>query len=187
MALGRFDEAVAKARYATDLDPLAETPRFVLCRVLYMARRYEESIEEIVQALQFEDGVARMYFVLASCYAKVDRLADAVDAARRGLTYAPGQPFATALLAYMYGLAGQHAEARTLLAALEDDKTRYISPYYLAMVHVGLGDNDRAFACFEQAMTARPSFMAYIGVAPVLDPIRSDARFDDFLARMQLR
>jgi hypothetical protein len=54
--------------------------------------------------------------------------------------------------------------------------------YVLALIYVGLGDNDRAMVWLNKAYQAR--FNPSILVRPAFDPLRSDARFQDLLHRV---
>jgi hypothetical protein len=54
------------------------------------------------------------------------------------------------------------------------------------MIHVGLGDMDRAFEYLEKAYLERESFMATINTLPFFDSMRSDPRFGTLLKKMGL-
>ena len=74
---------------------------------------------------------------------------------------------------------GDHATARRLLAHLERERaTRYVPPDGLAMVHGALGEIDDAVACLQRALTVRVATLAHLGVEPVWDELRRDARVE---------
>jgi hypothetical protein len=52
------------------------------------------------------------------------------------------------------------------------------------MVHVGLQDNDGAFAWLQKAFERRSLWLGYLNVEPQLDPLRSDQRFRELLRRI---
>ena len=54
----------------------------------------------------------------------------------------------------------------------------------IALVHVALGDRDRAMIWLNKAYEAR--FNPSILLRPAFDPLRSDARFQDLLRRIGL-
>ena len=62
----------------------------------------------------------------------------------------------------------------------------YVAPVPFAMLHVALGDTDAALADIERAHAERRGWMAYLRVDPLLDPLRGDARFGEWLQRMRL-
>ena len=69
---------------------------------------------------------------------------------------------------------------------LEWLRAGHVSPYSVANIHVALGDRDQAFAWLERALEDRDRMMTSLAVHPRLDPLRSDPRFADLLARMNL-
>ena len=87
-------------------------------------------------------------------------------------------PFATAWLGYAYGVAGDRNAA---LAAIEELKKKsingYVPPFNLAIIHLGLGDRDRALDLLEQASADDSQWMMYLKIDRIFDPLRSDPRF----------
>ena len=51
---------------------------------------------------------------------------------------------------------------------------------------MALGDKDQAFTRLNQAYDERAANMEFLKVAPELDPLRSDSRFQDLLRKMKL-
>ena len=88
-------------------------------------------------------------------------------------------------LGHAYGVANRRAEARAVEARLETlSRGRYVSPFSLAVVAAGLGDDDRAFAHLERAFDQRSDNMAILRAYPMLERLRSDRRFGELLARV---
>jgi len=65
-------------------------------------------------------------------------------------------------------------------------KRRYISPYLFAVVYVGLGDKDQAFAWMEKAYQDRSFWLIWLKVEPRFDSLRDDPRFVNLLRRIGL-
>ena len=61
-----------------------------------------------------------------------------------------------------------------------------MSPFEIALIDAGLGDADRAFEWLDKAYDDRSDLLVYLKVDPRLDPIRSDRRFSDLVARVGL-
>jgi hypothetical protein len=53
-----------------------------------------------------------------------------------------------------------------------------------AAAFVALNDPDAAFATLDEAVTAHVSSLLWLRVAPELEPLRTDARFERLLDRM---
>jgi hypothetical protein len=52
-----------------------------------------------------------------------------------------------------------------------------VSPYYLALVYVGLNRNEQALDLLEHAFADRSNGLVFLKVEPELDPLRSNPRF----------
>jgi hypothetical protein len=90
-------------------------------------------------------------------------------------------------LGHAYAVAGKRAEARKVIAELEQlSKGKYISPYFFAVIYAGLGERDQTFAWLERAYQERHQFMTLLGVEPLFDPLRSDPRFAGLVRRIGL-
>ena len=57
---------------------------------------------------------------------------------------------------------------------------------WYAAIYAHTGDSDMALACLEGAYDQRLGALVYLKVDPSCDSLRSDARFNDLLARMGL-
>ena len=92
-----------------------------------------------------------------------------------------------AVLGLAYAEAGRRAEARKLLKTLERaSQQRPDLSHSIALVLAGLGEKDQAFARLEQAYQAHDGSLILLQVNPLLDSLRSDARFQDLMRRVFL-
>ena len=89
----------------------------------------------------------------------------------------------SAVLGYLYAVAGRKAEAHALL---EELKARLGSEFEIALIHIGLGDIDQAFEWLEKAYNKRDQYLLYLRVDPNMDTLRSDPRFANLLRRVGL-
>ena len=92
-----------------------------------------------------------------------------------------------ASLGRTYALAGRESDARKILAALNQaSRTKYIAPYFFAIIEGALGEKDQAFASLEKGFAGRDPYLARLRVDVAMDPLRSDARFKILLRRVGL-
>jgi hypothetical protein len=90
-------------------------------------------------------------------------------------------------LGHVYGVSGDKLKAEALLRELKERSGKqYFPAYQMALIHVGLGQKDEAFAMLEQAYADRYPWLIHLNVEPRFDPIRSDPRFADFVRRIGL-
>jgi hypothetical protein len=99
---------------------------------------------------------------------------------------ASGAPDALPWLGYAYGATGRRREALAVAAQLAAlARTQYVSPQSVAVVHLGLGDADRAMAALEQAYADR-SFEVLAFGSDIFDRLHGDPRFQDLLRRIRI-
>lgn len=115
------------------------------------------------------------------------RLYDQAIAAFHQAIASGGVQLQRAELGHAYGVSGQRDKALKILSELKDlAKRRYVSPYDMAILHIGLGETDQAFDWLEKSCAERERWMVYLKVAPALDPLRSDPRFADLVRQVGL-
>jgi hypothetical protein len=61
-----------------------------------------------------------------------------------------------------------------------------MTPFGLIWAYAALGESDEAFVSLERAYEDRRDRMVWLNVDPLLDPLRSDPRFDDLVRRVGL-
>ena len=95
-------------------------------------------------------------------------------------------PILLAMLGHTHAIAGHRAQAEEVLTALEyESKSRYISPYDLAVIHAGLGDKEAAIRELQRAYDDRSAWMVFVALDPRLDVLREDAKFVEIAERLR--
>jgi hypothetical protein len=88
-------------------------------------------------------------------------------------------------MGYAHALAGQRAEAETLLNVLQDIAIRkYVSPYSMLMIRLVLGPDERVFELLEQLYEERNDWLVWLKVSPELKHLQGDPRFRNLLRRV---
>jgi len=64
-----------------------------------------------------------------------------------------------------------------------ESRSRYISPYDIAIIHAGLGDHDAAIGKLQDAYEDRSAWMVFVEVDPRLDPLREERDFVKLVGR----
>lgn len=183
----RPGQGVASVRRSLEVDPLNTARSDDVERALYMARRYEEVIEQnrITWALDLEVARSLTDSPLAHAYRELGRYDDAVEeflALHQRVGGAP--PFG---LAMTFARTGREADARAILA--EHEAAAFdagSAPVAVARIYASLGDPDGAFNWLERSFDAAPNQLIGLGVDPAFDPIRSDPRYGRLLERLGL-
>jgi eukaryotic-like serine/threonine-protein kinase len=186
-AMGRHAEAIKACQKMQRLDPLSPFAHVSLGWAYYFARRYDEAVTECRNALEIDGASTFAHRILGFAYLQQGKFDEALAALKKAVQLSSGGLAFEAHLGYAYALAGKKKEARQVLSELEKiARERYVSAYYFAVIHLGLGERERAFDCLEKAFAERSGFLPFLNVEPMLDAIRTDSRFQDLLRRVGL-
>jgi TolB-like protein/Tfp pilus assembly protein PilF/DNA-binding winged helix-turn-helix (wHTH) protein len=185
--MGRNEEAFVQMRQAMMLDPLSAGSASELGYIFYTARQYDQAIHAFHKALDLEPDYIEAHVGLGWVYDEKKMYGEAIAELEKAANLGNRHDLIVASLGQVLGDSGRRQEARRLLKELEERSAhRYISPCLIALVQIGLGENDRALASLEQGYAARDQWMLYLNVDPHLDDLRSDPRFKDLLRRVGL-
>jgi TolB-like protein/DNA-binding winged helix-turn-helix (wHTH) protein/Tfp pilus assembly protein PilF len=185
MSMGRTSESIAEMNRAHDLDPLSVSMNFSLGWRLYMAREYDQAIEQLRNTIDMDPDFVLPHLVLGQAYEQKKMYDQAIAELRRAADISQSSPPAIAALARIYAVSGRTSEARKLLDQLmEQSKKRYVSPFYVAIVYAGLGENDQALDWIEKAYKDRSNAIVFAKVDPQLDTLRATPRFQSLLRRL---
>lgn len=186
VAGGRFQEAIAEAELARRLDPLSRVINAAVGTVHLFSRDYVSAIAEFRAILVTDPDWASGIGMLGRALAAAGQYDEAVALIQQALELS-GRPSHKALLAYALAGAGRAGEARALLRdMLRPNPGSFVPPVDLAAVHVALGEADEALRVLRRGVDERDEEMMYLRVDPRYDPIRSDPRFAEVLALLDL-
>ena len=183
---GQHDAALLEAHTALELDPASVSIRRAVGWLYHYARRYESAHDHLARAIEMNPTAVETYRILAQNFAIRGRLEEAERIFRETLLLPAAGAYTKAGLGWVLGRAGKRAEAEKLLAELEvAAREGYVSPVPFSMLHIGLGNVDRALDWAERAYDERRGWLAYFKVNPMLDPLRNESRFKSLLGKMR--
>jgi TolB-like protein len=177
-AMGRLGDALTFAEQARRVDPVSPDAQMNLGVILYFSRRYDEAIVAIREALELAPDFGAPHVMLGRIYVAKGDADRAVEELERAQRLMGPRPDVLTPYAYVLARAGRQREARTMLAELRQlSKPRPVAPVRVALVHIALGEADRAFEMLEKALEARDWQMVLLNVEPAFDVLRPDQRF----------
>ena len=178
IAMGRAQDSFSQIQKARALDPLSISINFSVGWRLYMSRKYDQAIAQLQDTLEMDPSYELPHLVVGQAYSQKSDYAHAIPELAKAVELSHGTPLMVSALAYAYGKSGNRSEAERLLASLESkSKIDYVSPYYLAVACLGLGQHDQAINWLEKALADRSNGLVFLQVEPELDDLRSDPRF----------
>lgn len=184
--IGRHDEAILESERAKQLDPFSIGINWFLAVSYCLARRYDEALEKSLDLIELEPRFWGAHLATGICYAYRGEYAESI-AAHLKARELDSSPMIKGSLAYVYALAGMNAEARAGLDELTAlEKESFVPPFYLALIHMALGETDDAFAYLEKAYEMRDSSLPLLKVDARLDRLRSDPRLTELMLRIGL-
>jgi len=155
---GQHDEAIAHARQAFLIDPLAVEGRTWTLWVDYFSGHLQETVDEAKRTLELEPQGALPYALLALAYADLGKKDEAVQAAQNALRLGGDSGSVIATAASALARAGQQTPARRALnQALELEKRQYVCRFLVGGVYLDLGETDEAYQSLEKAFLQRSS------------------------------
>ena len=182
---GDFDRAISELHRAQELDPLSGEINAYLGAVLYWARRYDDSIHQLRQAITFDPTFAPNYVILCwTLDAKGDTKA-ALDSCKQAMER-QASPWTGLALARAQALTGDHAAAAATMSSIDNQTELFVSGYDRAAVYTALGRTNEAFAALEEGYQSRAEWMSYLKVDPQMDALRQDPRYATLLKSLNL-
>jgi serine/threonine-protein kinase len=186
-AMGRVREGIAEARVGVELDPASPSIRRSLGWLHHFARDAAAGIEDLRRAIVMNPVSSETHLLLGQSLTWAGQFGEADLALREAINLDPEDTAALAAMGRLRVLQGRLADGREIRdRMLSLAKHRYVSPSDLAKIHLALNEPDAVFAMLERAYAERRGFLTYLKVEPLLDPVRSDPRFQDLVARMGL-
>ncbi len=185
-ATGQSEAAIRACQRAQELEPLSLFITLSLAWAYYFARQYDRAMEQGNKALDMDPNFGFAYWHRGMACIQQKRFGDAIAALRKAISLSGPATTFISYLGYANARLGKTREAQQMIAQLERvSKRQYVSPYFIAMIYLGLGDLDRTFEWLEKAYEERSGFMAFINVEPMLDALRGDPRFNSLVEKIK--
>src|SRR5215471_1018917 len=185
LATGQFDRALAEAKRAVELDPISPIGRTDVATVYQVGRRYDEAIAGLRNVLETDPDFYWAHRQLGLALELKGAPSDAIVEYQRA-SELNDDPRVLAFIGHVYAIMGRQTDARAIVVQLtEASKTRYVSGYSFAVIHLGLGEKDQALNWLEKDGREPTGFeINFIKVDPYLDALRGDPRFEALVQKI---
>ena len=186
-AMGRNDEALAEIRRAEALDPVSLITNTNEGWILFCARQYDQAINKLQATIEMDPNFANAHYKLALVYEIKGMYKEAVEEHLKSKALSGDISENVEKLKAAYATSGSKGYYREELRQLKDTSTRgYVLPKYFVLTELQLGNTEETLKWLEAAYKERTEPLAYLRVDPRFDSLRSDARFEDLLRRVNL-
>jgi TolB-like protein/DNA-binding winged helix-turn-helix (wHTH) protein/Tfp pilus assembly protein PilF len=185
--MGRFEEANREMKQALALDPASRIIATDWGTVLFWERRYDEAYKQLSKVIAMDAGFSEAYLWRGRVLLKLGKYPAAIDDLETAHRINHASQIISPTLAYAYGVSGNRAKANLQLhRLLAESRQRYVSPWAIGLVYLGLGDKPRSLDWFEKAVREHSPEMTAVWVAPEADSLRQEPRFKELLSVMKL-
>jgi len=187
----RFNESVAQAQEAQELDPLSPAIVSGLGSIQFMTREYDDSIAELQKALDLNPNIPVLRAMLGSSYAMKhmypQALAEYDKIPDQDKAVAPENQFVAGTLGWLYAISGRRSDALKIAQQFKELSAQtYVDFYWPAAIYAGLGDKDETFRLLEKSYLEHSASLPYFAVEPFWYGFHSDPRYADLLRRTGL-
>ncbi len=185
--VGRFDEALAQAHQARELDPLSPLINTLEAGFLGAAGRFGEARERITRALELAPDFWIALLARANmAFARGD-IAKALEDLQRAAIRSEDNSQVMAMLGIVHVAAGERARAVQVLDELETRAAAgYVPATSLASIRNALGDGVGALDLLERAHARRDIRMTFLKVDARWNNLRGEPRFQALAQRLGL-
>ncbi|NOT60412.1 MAG: protein kinase [Acidobacteria bacterium] len=182
--LHRYAEAQAELERAAETDPLSQQVCQGLGNIYFYSHQVGRAREQFRKTIELDSKgtwASAAHRALAMILLEEKHSAEALEEFRLALAASPTDT-TKSWLAYGYTRVGKEQEARAILRELQAAaKQHWVSPVYLARIHIGLSEYDQAIARLRESYAAQSDHLTNLSVDNVYDPIRNDPRFLEIL------
>jgi TolB-like protein/Flp pilus assembly protein TadD len=186
-SLGRTTEALAELEIARELEPTSVIIRANIGFTLYRARRYDEAIEELRNCVALAPESAYARYRLGQALQEAGQFAQALEQCEAMLQLPGAEVQALVGKGNAFAAWGRVKEARECLDRLRAlAREHYVSAYFLAEIHAGLGEAEDAIQWLDRACEERAVPVISLQVNPKFDCLRRHAGFQAIVHRVGL-
>jgi TolB-like protein/DNA-binding winged helix-turn-helix (wHTH) protein/Tfp pilus assembly protein PilF len=183
-SIGRRAEALAEITKIDQLD-YGFSAAYAESVTYYELQDYPALIGASRRALLLDPKDWFQHYSLGVGYEGTGKLQEAISEYQKAVEISGGSQSVVAV-AHAYSAAGKKVEAEKILRDLA--RKSKASPYTMATIYAGLGENDQAFEFLEKAYSERSlDISSSLKSDFLLDRLRPDPRFQSLLRRIGLK
>jgi TolB-like protein len=187
--LGRFDEAIAQTERAMQLDPFFPGTNLHYGSLLFFSRQYDRAAAQLAKTLDLYPDNAAAHEYFGNVCAKRGMPHEAITQWCSALNL-NGRSEDARVLEQTFKAAGFDAAVRTFgqrqLEELDAKRARgeYVAAAHYVFTHIKRGNLEDAFALLPKMAEEPDWFALQMRVNPILDPLRSDPRFEALVSQV---
>ena len=185
-AMGRLPQALFEIRRAQQLEPLSLVIGTNVGWILYLNRDYARAIQAYEKVIELDPTFVRARMRLGIVQMQTGDLSGAIKNLEAAADNSGDDAYILGLLGQAQAMAGQRGAAEQKLKKLKKlAATQYVPPICLALIYMGLHEDDSALDELQEGFEDHSTALAYAKVDPAFDRLRDNPRFKQMLTTMR--
>ncbi len=195
-SMGRYQEALAEARKAVELDPFSLPMNDFLAMMYMFAGDNDHSVDQFRRVVQLDPNHGRTRLLFATLLARLGRYPESIEEFQKGEILSGTPPEQAAEHAAALRKAARNGRPgdywrgylQLSLESLGRPDHAWFGATVVAEAYAQLGNKDKAFEWLEKAYQDREGIpLSALNCDPGFKALHGDPRFADLLRRLHLR
>jgi len=187
MLLGHAEQASAQLRNAQEAFPSSPVIQTEMAIVSYNLRNYAGMSQQASAIIKEFPKLSVGHWTLGLAYEQQGKLKEAQAELEECLRLAPRNPRCTPALGHVLGKLGRRQDALKLIESYQNQpQNEFRSPYSVALIYLGLGENESAMEWLNRAYAQHDQSLPYARIDPRFEPLAKDPRFQALMQKLKL-
>jgi TolB-like protein/DNA-binding winged helix-turn-helix (wHTH) protein/Tfp pilus assembly protein PilF len=175
---GRFDEAQREIAKAKELDPLSNVIDSDVGFELYYAGQYDAAIRHLGSVISIAPNFPPAHLWLGRSYEQKKMFKESLLELETADKLVGDWAVTVAARGHAEGASGDLKAAHATLERLQAmSRTRFVTPYAMALVYAGINNKREALSWLQRARNERSHWLMWLRLDPRFDNLRSDPEF----------
>jgi TolB-like protein/DNA-binding winged helix-turn-helix (wHTH) protein/Tfp pilus assembly protein PilF len=184
VSTGRRAPGLAEITKAREIDPISQLPNVIAVVTFYLARQYDDAIEQGKRTVELYPGSAGAYDWLTSAYEKRGLYDEAIAAHLKARELNGASPKELTEIRITYQKAGMHGFWEMELA--DAQKNPRATTCWFTNIYAHLGNKTQAIEFLNQSSQQHCSSPLTTIADPIFDDFRGDPKFKEISSRLGL-
>jgi TolB-like protein/Tfp pilus assembly protein PilF len=180
--LGNFDVAIKHNKRARELDPISLIFNFAYGLILYFSREFDPALRQFQKTLFIDKTFMPAILWSMYIYLQKNMHLEAIREFQKILNLDQESAKYIPIIDEIYEKSGLEGFLKWIIDhGLKYYKRIYNHPYHKAICHALLNEKDKAYEYLDQTYELRSLRLLFIKIAPDMDNLRADPRFQMLL------
>ena len=185
LAMGRQEQGLAEMNKARQLDPVSEHTNMLNIYILYLAHRYDQSIDQAKKTLELYPRSGASYYWLGQAYERKGMYGEAMSAYMTSGSFGGGATHEwmdSSRRAFQQGGIVGYWQRQSLEKRNQDP----VGTCWKSMLYAHMGDKEQALEWLNWGYQHHCDGLQFLKVEPIYDSVHNDSRFKDLITRLRL-